>query len=135
MDTLPLLATNSQTFRILTTMLNESIGQAFNKVSWMLTLPWSVHRPSTTLEQFCVTQPSPGAHEDGHMSAPHIPLPMHKRLVFSYTGLHSSIERFLHVQNGVVDEQIKHALIYVFQKAAVAQLEEKLALGLQKCQC
>ncbi|KAI0918139.1 hypothetical protein AcV5_002908 [Taiwanofungus camphoratus] len=59
-------------------------------------------------------------------------MPMRGRLAFSYTSLHSSVERFLHARNGVVDEQTKYAC--AFQKAAVAQLEEKLALGLQKCQ-
>ncbi|KAI0955487.1 hypothetical protein AcW1_007055 [Taiwanofungus camphoratus] len=61
-------------------------------------------------------------------------MPMRGRLAFSYTSLHSSVERFLHARNGVVDEQTKYALACAFQKAAVAQLEEKLALGLQKCQ-
>ncbi|KAI0915831.1 hypothetical protein AcV5_003644 [Taiwanofungus camphoratus] len=132
--TLLLLATDSRTFRTLATTLDESIGRAFDKVSRMLALPWSAHGPGAALEQFCAARPPPGAHEDGHTSAPHVPLPMRGRLAFSYTGLHSSVERFLHARNGVVDEQTKYALACAFQKAAVAQLEEKLALGLQKCQ-
>ncbi|KAI0958349.1 hypothetical protein AcV7_004189 [Taiwanofungus camphoratus] len=130
-----LLAIDLWTFCILTTMLDESIGRAFNKVSQMLTLPWSVHGPGTALEQFCAARTPPGTSKDGHTNAPHVLLPMRGRLAFLYTSLHlTTMECFLHVRNGVVDEQTKYALACAFQKAAVAQLEEKLALGLQKCQ-
>ncbi|KAF9813707.1 hypothetical protein IEO21_05423 [Rhodonia placenta] len=139
--TLLLLATSPRAFRVLATTLDESIGRAFDKVSRMLALPWSAHGPGAALEQFCRDGPAggmgaPGGEEIGSgepAEAPHIPLPMRGRLAFSYTGLHSSVERFLHARGGVVDARTKHAIATTFQKNAVGQLEEKLALGLQLC--
>jgi len=137
--TLLLLATSPFTFRTLATTLDESIGRAFDKVSRMLALPWSAHGPGAALEQFCkngLAEDIPSSEEagSGAVETPHIPLPMRGRLAFSYTGLHSSVERFLHARDGVIDVRTKYALANKFQKVAVGQLEEKLALALQLCQ-
>ena len=62
-----------------------------------------------------------------------MPRPMRGRLAFSYTGLHSTVERYLDAQRGVIDERAKLGVARSFQKAAVGQLEDKLALGLREC--
>ncbi|KAL1945589.1 hypothetical protein VTO73DRAFT_1591 [Trametes versicolor] len=58
---------------------------------------------------------------------------MRGRLAFSYTGLHSTVERYLDTQRGVLDERMRLGLARSFQKAAVAQIEEKLVLGMRLC--
>ena len=58
---------------------------------------------------------------------------MRGRLAFSYTGLHSTVERFLDARRGEIDERMKLGIARSFQNAAVAQLEDKLALGMRKC--
>ncbi|CCM04372.1 uncharacterized protein FIBRA_06545 [Fibroporia radiculosa] len=141
--TLLLLASSPRTFRTLATTLDESIGRAFDKVSRMLSLPWSQHGPGAALEQFCMSGPTSdpveaeseerGARSQAELEAPHIPLPMRGRLAFSYTGLHSTVERFMHARGGIIDEHTRYAIATRFQMAAVGQLEEKLALGLRVC--
>lgn len=129
--TLLLLATSLTAFRILATTADESIGRAFDKVSRMLNISWSGLGPGASLENFC-------AMEDAGSELPKLdplPRPMHGQLAFSYSGLHSSVERFISSRNGVqnLDLPTKLALARAFQTAAVAQLEDKLVLGLKWC--
>ncbi|KZT04628.1 glycoprotease [Laetiporus sulphureus 93-53] len=131
--TLLLLATSPRTFRTLATALDESVGRAFDKIARMLALPRSQLGLGAALEQFVLAGPPTGG-EVVDPDIPRIPLPMHGRLSFSYTGLHSTVERFLFSRNGVINESTRYALAESFQKAAVGQLEEKLLLGLQLCQ-
>lgn len=126
-----LLANSLTSFRILATTADESIGRAFDKVSRMLSIPWSGLGPGAALERFCSTA-------DTGSELPEVcslPRPMHGKLAFSYSGLHSSVERFIASRNGVqnLDLQTKLALACAFQKAAIGQLEEKLTLGLKWC--
>ncbi|GBE81360.1 glycoprotease [Sparassis latifolia] len=129
--TLLLLATTPTTFHTLATALDESIGRAFDKVSRMLKLQWSALGPGAALEQFCLETPDPDA--DAGEAIPDIPRPMPGRLAFSYTGLHSTVERYLHSRGGTVGAPTRLALARAFQEAAVGQLEDKLALGLEQC--
>lgn len=59
---------------------------------------------------------------------------MHSQLAFSYSGLHSAVERYITARGGEVIGEERVALARAFQTAAVAQLEEKVALGLRWCQ-
>ncbi|RPD54185.1 glycoprotease [Lentinus tigrinus ALCF2SS1-7] len=124
--TLLLLATSRIAFRILATTLDESIGNAYDKVAKLLKIPYSGRAPGAALEQFCTS---------GEDDAPeiHMPRPMRGRLAFSYTGLHSTVERYLDAQRGELDECARLGIARSFQKAAVGQLEDKLALGIQQC--
>jgi len=56
-------------------------------------------------------------------------------LGFSFTGLHSVVERFVTARGGaaVLDNATKRAVANAFQTAAINQLEEKLALALRWC--
>ncbi len=58
---------------------------------------------------------------------------MRGRLAFSYTGLHSTVERFLDARRGEIDDRTKLGVARSFQKAAVGQLEDKLVLGMREC--
>ncbi|KAM5533357.1 hypothetical protein V8D89_012977 [Ganoderma adspersum] len=144
--TLLLLATAPTAFRILATTADEAIGNAFDKVAKLLQIPYAGTAAGAALERFCATG-------SGSVSRPHaavgegegeqerdvdeIPMPrtMRGRLAFSYTSLHSAVERFVHAHQleGALDERTKLALARSFQKAAVGQLEEKLVLGMRKC--
>jgi N6-L-threonylcarbamoyladenine synthase len=128
--TLLLLATSLSSFRILATTNDVSIGRAFDKVSRMLGLTWTDMGPGATLEQFCA------AGERGEETdIPAAPRPMHSQLAFSYSGLQSFVERFIFSRGGIenLDLSARRGLARVFQTAAVAQLEEKLTLGLKWC--
>ncbi|TFK75318.1 peptidase M22, glycoprotease [Pluteus cervinus] len=128
--TLLLLATSEKSFRALATTRDESIGRAFDKVSRMLELKWSTGGPGAALEKFCEAAPTstlPGV--------PALPLPMPKKLAFSYAALHSHVERYIHACGGSqnLDLPTRQALACAFQTAAAAQLEEKLLLAIEWC--
>jgi len=127
--TLLLLATSTTQFRVLATTPDESIGRVFDKVSRLLALPWSAKGPGASLEEFVAASPV----ED--KLTPSMPRTMPGILGFSYTGLHSAIERFVTARGGAValDCATKRAVANAFQTAAVNQLEEKVSLALRWC--
>jgi N6-L-threonylcarbamoyladenine synthase len=118
---------------MLATTPDESIGRSFDKVSRMLELEWSSNGPGAALEQFCATGDS--EEDDDIADFPSMPKVTPGRLMFSYSGLHSIVERYITRQGGVanLDINTRRALARAFQTAAVAQLEEKLGLGLAWC--
>ncbi|KAH9963732.1 glycoprotease [Russula dissimulans] len=128
--TLLLLAISVTHFRVLATTPDESIGRVFDKVSRLLALPWSAKGPGASLEEFVAASPV-----EANL-APSMPRAMPGVLSFSFTGLHSTVERFVTSQGGVelLDIPTKRALANAFQSAAVNQLEEKLTLALRWCQ-
>lgn len=128
--TLLLLATSVNRFRILATTADESIGRSIDKVSRMLGLPWSDIGPGAALERFCAS--------DVDVTTPKIgplPRPMPGQLAFSFSGLHSSVERFIAARGDAsnLDLPTKLALARAFQSAAVDHLEDKLLLALKWC--
>jgi N6-L-threonylcarbamoyladenine synthase len=127
--TLLLLASSTTQFHVLATTLDESIGRVFDKVSRLLALPWSAKGPGASLEEFVAASPV------GDDLALSMPRTMPGVLSFSYTGLHSVIERFVTAQGGAValDSTTKRAVANAFQTAAIDQLEEKVALALRWC--
>lgn len=133
--TLLLLATSSTSFRILATTQDQSIGRVFDKVSRMLTLPWSALGPGAALEEFCLPITGEEADDDSNVSLPLMPRPLPRTLAFSFSGIHSTVERFVTSAGGVssLDTSTRRALARGFQRAAVGHLEEKLALALRWC--
>jgi N6-L-threonylcarbamoyladenine synthase len=129
--TLLLLATSLTNFRILATTPDQSIGRVFDKVSRMLALPWTALGPGAALEELCLSGPP----EDRPADIPALPGAMPGKLIFSFTGLHSAVERFVTARGGItaLDDSTKRALAREFQRAAVGQLEEKLRLALFWC--
>lgn len=130
--TLLLLATSIKSFRILATTSDESIGRSFDKVSRLLNLKWSTGGPGVALERFCeeaVKQNSP------QPKIPPAPLPMPRQLGFSYSALHSYVERYIHNRGGIdkIELPERYALASEFQRAATGQLEEKLLLAINQC--
>jgi len=95
----------------------------------MLKIPWGKLGPGAALERFCL--------DGGDQHLPEIipPLPSGQpgKLAFSYSGLHSSVERYITARSGELDAPTKLALARAFQAAAVSQLGEKLLLALHWC--
>ena len=133
--TLLLLATSSTSFRILATTQDQSIGRVFDKVSRMLALSWSALGPGAALEEFCLPITGEEADDDGNVSLPLMPQPLPRTLAFSFSGIHSTVERYVTSAGGVsaLDTSTRRALARAFQRAAVGHLEEKLALALRWC--
>jgi N6-L-threonylcarbamoyladenine synthase len=127
-----LLAKSLSSFRILATTPDESIGRAFDKVSRHLSLEWTDLGPGAALERFC-------AEEDGGDSTPtdvpQMAIPNPGQLIFSFSGLHSAVERYIFGRGGIQNLNVttRRALARRFQNGAVAQLEEKVALGIRWC--
>lgn len=95
----------------------------------MLSIPWDDIGPGAALERFCNTD-FPGELPE---IEPPLPLASKSKLVFSFSGLHSSVERFITASNGVLNDPTKLALARAFQTAAIGHLEEKVLLGLGLC--
>lgn len=127
--TLLLLARSRRSFQTLATTPDESIGNAFDKVSKMLKIGWGKLGPGAALEQFCLT----GNDQQLPEIIPKLPGGQPGKLAFSYSGLHSVVERFIAARDGNLDDPTKLALARAFQTAAISQLEEKLLLGLRWC--
>ena len=95
----------------------------------MLKIPWGKLGPGAALEQFCLD----GYDQQLPEITPPLPSGQHGKLAFSYSGLHSSVERYIAARNGKLDASTKLALACAFQAAAVNQLGEKLLLALHWC--
>jgi N6-L-threonylcarbamoyladenine synthase len=132
--TLLLLAKSVSSFETLATTADQSIGQTFDKVSRLLGLSWGDRGLGAALEQFCAEDVNKGNEDDMDHIGP-FPGPMHGQLAFSYSGLHSSVERYIHSRGGLASLSLpaRHALARAFQHAAVLQLQEKLILALHWC--
>lgn len=127
--TLLLLATSSQSFQIIATTRDESIGRTFDKVSKLLGLKWTSLGPGDALEQFCAEP------QVDHPSIPPFPRPLLGQLAYSFSAFHSHVTNFMNEHGGHenVDVLTRRALARAFQSAAVGHLEEKLILGLDLC--
>lgn len=128
--TLLLLATSVNSFQILATTRDESIGRSFDKVSKLLELKWTDLGPGDALEKFC--------EEDPEMECPTIPplpRPLTGQLAYSFSAYHSHVKAFIaeQEQQGYLQLPMKKAIARAFQTAVVAHLEEKLILGLVLC--
>ena len=95
----------------------------------MLKISWGNLGPGAALEQFCLT----GDDQQLPEITPKLPRGQLGKLAFSYSGLHSAVERFIAARDGDLDGPTKLALACAFQTVAVSQLEEKLGLGLHWC--
>lgn len=94
----------------------------------MLALPWSARGLGASLEEFVAASSSPDL-----IAMPQTIMP--GKLSFSFSGLHSAVERFVtaHGRGAALDMSTRHALASAFQRAAVGQLEDKVTLALNWC--
>ncbi|KAK0434375.1 glycoprotease [Armillaria borealis] len=119
--TLLLLANSVDSFRILATTRDESIGRTFDKVTRELGLGWA----GPSLEKFSRL---PGTFTPFSNAMP-------GEMGFSYSGYHSQVERFVHRRGGVenIAPEEKVAVARAFQEAVIDHLESKLMLGIKQC--
>jgi N6-L-threonylcarbamoyladenine synthase len=82
------------------------------------------------LEQFCAQ-----SLDSSLSNIPSFPRPMKGKLGFSYSSLHSHVDRHIESRGGIdkFDVLTKLALARAFQTAAVLHLEDKLRLALDWC--
>lgn len=159
--TLLLLARSRYCFTILATTTDESIGNAFDRVARLLDVPWSLERSAgASLEQFAEGVDNPDLHfsvpSPGKLVFSYSGL---TSAIRAHILRRSDPDMVVHSADIVPDLLVKHppilerALIQerlrqtvarmtlderrniaaAFQKSAVAQLEEKLKLGLDQC--
>ncbi|KIJ59632.1 hypothetical protein HYDPIDRAFT_100379 [Hydnomerulius pinastri MD-312] len=120
--TLLVLAKSPSSFQILANTVDESIGRAYDKVARMLKMPWGNRGPAASLEEFC-------RKDIKESDAPYIEpfaVPMPGKLAFSYSGLHSAVDRYIAASELYLTEAHRVALGRAFQDAAVRQLCAKL---------
>ncbi|KAI0812458.1 Gcp-like domain-containing protein [Irpex lacteus] len=130
--TLLLLAKSKTSFKVLATTGDESVGHAYDKVAKLLALEWKDIGPGAALEAFCKL---PVESRELPTDIPDMPVPLRGRLAFSYSGLHSAVEKYIRLRGGIhsLDHPTKVALAQAFQDAAIKQLEKKLVLALDYC--
>jgi len=135
--TLILLAASPTNFRQLATTADEAIGRTIDKVARDIGLKWGSVGPGAALEKFCLDENLP-CDADELPEVPAFPSVMPGRLAFSFSGLHSWVDRYIaHNRNpstGELTDAHKVALARSFQSIAFRQLEEKLVLALSWCQ-
>jgi N6-L-threonylcarbamoyladenine synthase len=107
----------------------------FDKVSRMLALPWSARGLGASLEEFVAASSFPAKDDDDDLVAMMPRTVMPGKLSFSFSGLHSAVERFVTARGrgAALDMSTRHALASAFQRAAVGQLEDKVTLALDWC--
>ncbi|KAJ3539265.1 hypothetical protein NMY22_g4815 [Coprinellus aureogranulatus] len=127
--TLLLLAESNTKFKILIDTVDQAIGRVIDKVSALLEIPWTPLGPGDALEKYCQDVPESRRIHLGDSI-------MRGRKDFSFSGLHSQVERYLHSKGGLnnLDSDHKRALAYSFQHDAFAQLEDKVHLALKWCE-
>ncbi|KAJ6495566.1 glycoprotease family-domain-containing protein [Mycena vitilis] len=124
--TMIVLVSSLVDFRIIVNTVDRSIGATIDRVVTLLQIPWTDKGPGPGLEKFCAAAPhNPGPKYDA-------PIPMPGKLAFSYSGLHSWVERSVSAAGGL-DRVDRHGLACAFQTAAFEQLETKLLLALRWC--
>ena len=117
-----MLATSHSSFRILANTVDESVGRTYDKVARMLKMPWGARGPAAALEEFCRKE----------IDQPNVPemrpfsVPMPGQLAFSFSGLHSAIERHIFRSEAPLTEAHRRALGRAFQDGAARQLSDKL---------
>lgn len=122
--TMLVLARSVTHFRILATTSDDSIGDAFDKVARDLGIPWT-SAPGAALEALAARAE---AHGDGLV----FPTPCKGQPTFSYSGLKAAVQR--HIASCSPDamaESAKSSIAAAFQRAACAQLEDKLSMVLR----
>ncbi|KAH0826272.1 hypothetical protein J3R83DRAFT_5744 [Lanmaoa asiatica] len=85
-------------------------------------MPWGTRGPAAALEDFC-------RQEIDDPSAPEIrpfSVPMPGQLAFSFSGLHSAVERHISSSKVPLTKAHRHALGCTFQDGAARQLSDKL---------
>lgn len=147
------LAFSHTRFKILANTRDEAIGRTIDKVARDLRLQWKGRAPGAALEAFCRDGDGVLDMESVVRDMPNIKpfeVPMRGQMEFSFSGLHSSVDRYFAAHGQHCDEGMGRskaskakytlpaphmlALARTFQSSALAQLVEKVVLALQWCE-
>lgn len=148
--TLLLLATGPDAFRTLASTQDQAIGNAFDRSARLLGLAPGAHGFGSALEAFVADDAADGCDQGAGWAfaadaprgppedapAPDVPtftVPLPRMMMFSYSGPHSAVDRYLRDRGGLenVGVRTRRAVAREFQRVAVAHLEEKVVRGLQ----
>lgn len=122
--TMLVLARSVTEFRILATTKDDSIGDAFDKVARDLGIPWT-SAPGAALEVLA-------GKDERREEALAFPIPCKGQAIFSYSGLKAAVQRHVESCGGTdMNDAQKAAIAAAFQRAACAQLEDKLSMALR----
>ncbi|KAK1228982.1 Mitochondrial tRNAs modification protein [Marasmius sp. AFHP31] len=126
--TLLLLSRSPTHFQILATTLDESIGRTIDKVARILQVPgWAEIGPGAALEVFC--RGGGGGGDNLPPDFPPFPKPIPGKLAFSFSSLHSHLERYFSGKKEM-EEESRRAIAIAFQESAFGQLIDKIKLSL-----
>jgi N6-L-threonylcarbamoyladenine synthase len=145
------LALSNVRFRVLANTRDEAIGRTIDKIARDLRLDWKGRAPGAALEAFC--RDGDGVLDENVLRSP-LPIikpfevPLRGKLEFSFSGLHSAVDRYFLTHGLANDADTKPggskakmilpgahklALARAFQSAAFEQLVEKVVLALRWC--
>ncbi|KAJ7647491.1 glycoprotease family-domain-containing protein [Roridomyces roridus] len=124
--TMVVLATGNSEFQVIANTVDRSVGSTIDRVAGLLQIKWSDLGPGAALEQYCAEP----VEDDG--PRPETPTIMPGQLAFSFAGLHSWVERFIHNAGGV-ENVYKRALARAFLDTAFGHVETKLKMSLRWC--
>lgn len=94
--TLLLLASSIRRFKILATTRDEAVGRTIDKVARDLHLKWDGRAPGAALEAFCRNGLADSVDKSEQLPAIQpFKIPLKGELAFSFSGLHSSVDRYI----------------------------------------
>ncbi|KAK1216270.1 Mitochondrial tRNAs modification protein [Marasmius sp. AFHP31] len=135
--TLLLLSRSPTHFQILATTLDESVGRTIDKVARILQVPgWAEIGPGAALEVFCRGGGGDNMNLRIPTDFPSFPKPIPGKLAFSFSSLHSHLERYFSgekekgKEEKEVEEESRRAIAIAFQESAFGQLVDKIKLSL-----
>ena len=136
--TLLVLAASPTRFRILATTLDEAVGRVIDKVARALDLRWGSRGLGSALEDFCSSEPTQEETLSDDIckdaQALQFARVMPGRLAFSFSGLHSQVDRILNeYKDKSPPESVRRAIARAFQDAVFSQLADKVVLALKWC--
>ncbi|KAK9708351.1 Mitochondrial tRNAs modification protein [Basidiobolus ranarum] len=130
--TLILLAEDVNKYQMLGTTLDDSVGEAFDKVARSLKLPWIKGRgggAGAALEKCAL---------DGDATKFILPIPLnvneHRyKMNFSFSGLKAAVSRIVEEQVDTNNPQMVADMAASFQGVVLKHLENKLTLAFNHC--
>ncbi|KAK0532545.1 Mitochondrial tRNAs modification protein [Tilletia horrida] len=130
--TMLVLAHSPTQYRLLASTSDDSIGDAFDKVARALQIPWGgktgITNPGAALEKFASEDDA----ETSNDTIPPFPVPAAGSMTFSYSGVKSSVLRYIETYLSDPTSTApshRRAVARAFQSAAVRQIEDRVALA------
>ncbi|RUS33222.1 glycoprotease family-domain-containing protein [Jimgerdemannia flammicorona] len=129
--TLLLLAHSLNTYTKLGTTLDDAVGEAIDKTSRLLRLPWATMGPGAALE-------IAAARGNPDRFGPRLPIPMNmgsrsKEIFFSFSGIKAAVARLVEKEVDLESARDVDDLAAAFQGVCIDHLVRKTALAIERC--